>query len=179
MKYLRKINIILIASLCTFATGAIAAPKLNSTTKTQLNGIGNVRVGMTVKEASQAAGIELVPFQGQTDKACGYVHPKRGWKDVAMMVAQDRIVRIDIYGGSSIKTLKGAGNGDSEARIKSLYPGRIKVSPHPYTKGHYLTFVPADKADRQYMMIFETDGRKVVQYRVGKSGDVQAIEGCS
>jgi hypothetical protein len=179
MKYFSKIHIILIAALCTLTTEAIAAPKLNSTAKTQLNGIGNVRVGMTVKEASAAAGIKLIPVQGQTDPRCGYVRFERGLKDVAMMVAQDRIVRIDIYGGSSIRTLKGAGNGDSEARIKSLYPGRIKVSPHPYTKGHYLTFTPADKADRQYMMIFETDGRKVLQYRVGQSGDVQAIEGCS
>jgi hypothetical protein len=179
VKYIQNFYLAVVSALVLSISGvAIAAPQLSSTSKTQVNGIGAVRVGMTVKQASKAAGVNLVPSYNDTNYECRYVHPQSGLKNIGMMVSKDTIVRIDIYAGSSIKTLKGAGVGDSEARIKSLYPGRIEVSPHKYTKGHYLTFVPVDRAD-QHRIVFETDGRKVLNYRVGKLPDVEFIEGCS
>lgn len=69
--------------------------------------------------------------------------------------------------------------GDSEERIKSLYPNRVAVSPHKYTDGHYLTVTPAEKADSAYRIIFETDGKKVVHYRAGVRPQVEYVEGCS
>jgi hypothetical protein len=179
VKYMQNFNLAVVGALVLSVSGvAVAAPRLSSASKTQTNGIGEVRVGMTVKQAAKAAGVNLVPSNGDTNNECRYVHPQTRLKNLEMMVSKDRIVRIDIDKGSSIKTLKGAGIGDSEARIKSLYPGRIEVSPHKYTKGHYLTFVPADRADK-HRIVFETDGRKVLNYRVGKLPEVEYIEGCS
>ncbi len=179
VKY-QKINIALVSFPILFgASMAIAAPNLSSTSKAQIDGVRAVRVGMTVKQAAQAAGVKLVPSYDDRNNECRYVQPQAGVKHLSLMVSKDRIVRIDINPGSSIKTLKGAGIGDSEARIKSLYPGRIEVSPHHYTDGHYLTFVPADRSDKGYRIVFETDGRKVLTYRVGKLPDVEYIEGCS
>ena len=67
-----------------------------------------------------------------------------------------------------------------QAKIKSLYPGKIKVTPHTYVKnGHYLTFVPRDKTDQNYRVIFETDGQRVTRYRAGKLPEIGYIEGCS
>lgn len=179
MKYMQNFNLAVVGALVLSCSSiAVAAPRLSSASKTQTDGIGEVRVGMTVKQAVKAAGVNLVPSYNESNYECRYVQPQSGTKNIGMMVSKDRIVRIDIYKGSSIKTLKGAGIGDSEAKIKSLYPGRIEVSPHKYTKGHYLTFVPADRAD-QHRIVFETDGRRVLQYRVGKLPDVEYIEGCS
>ena len=77
------------------------------------------------------------------------------------MVIGGQIARVDIYGNSRITTVRGAKIGDSEDRIKSLYPGQIRVTPHEYVRGgHYLTFVPRDASDRQYRLVFETDGRR-------------------
>jgi hypothetical protein len=169
------------AMVLSVSSVAIAAPRLSSASKAQIDGIGAVRVGMTVKQAAKAAGVNLVSSYGddnQKNSECRYIQPQSGLKNISMMVSKDRIVRIDIDKGSSIKTLKGAGVGDSEGRIKSLYPGRIKVSPHTYTNGHYLTFVPADRADK-HRIVFETDGRKVLNYRVGKLPEVEYVEGCS
>jgi hypothetical protein len=166
------------ALVLSVSSVAVAEPRLSSASKTQIDGIGGVRVGMTVKQAAKAAGANLVSSYNDGSYECRYVQPQSGPKNIGMMVSKDRIVRIDIYKGSSIKTLKGAGIGDSEARINSLYPGRIEVSKHKYTKGHYLTFVPADRADR-HRIVFETDGRKVLNYRVGKLPDVEYVEGCS
>ena len=179
MKYIQNFNLALIGALVLCVSSvAIAAPRLSSASRAQSDGVGAVRVGMTVKQAAKAAGVTLIPSYNDRNNECRYVQPQSGLKNIGMMVSKDRLVRIDIYKGSSIKTLKGAGIGDSEARIKSLYPGRIEVSPHKYTKGHYLTFVPADRAD-QNRIVFETDGRKVLNYRVGKLPDVEYVEGCS
>jgi hypothetical protein len=179
VKYMQNFNLAVVGALVLSCSSiAVAAPRLSSTSKTQTDGIGEVRVGMTVKQAVKAAGVNLVPSYNESNYECRYVQPQSGPKNIGMMVSKDRIVRIDIYKGSSIKTLKGAGIGDSEAKIKSLYPRRIEMSPHKYTKGHYLTFVPADRAD-QHRIVFETDGRRVLQYRVGKLPDVEYIEGCS
>jgi hypothetical protein len=179
VKYMQNFNLAVVGALVlSVSTVAIAAPRLSSASKAQIDGIGAVRVGMTVKQAAKAAGVNLVPSYNDNNNECRYVHPQSGLKNLEMMVSKDRIVRIDIDKGSSIKTLKGAGVGDSEARIKSLYRGRIEVSPHKYTNGHYLTFVPADRADK-HRIVFETDGRKVLNYRVGKLPDVEYIEGCS
>jgi hypothetical protein len=176
---MRNLNLAIVGALVLSASSiAVAAPRLSSASKAQTDGIGEVRVGMTVKQAAKAAGVNLVPSYNEGSYECRYVQPQSGLKNIGMMVSKDRIVRIDIYKGSSIKTRKGAGIGDSEARIKSLYPGRIEVSPHKYTNGHYLTFVPVDRTD-QHRIVFETDGRKVLNYRVGKLPDVEFIEGCS
>jgi hypothetical protein len=154
--------------------------KLTSSAKLSINSLGSVKVGMTVKGAIQAAGIPLISGQGETNSACYYLQPKGSLqKDVGFMITGGRVARIDIY-GNSITTLKGAKIGDSEAKIKSLYPGQIKVEPHKYVRGgHYLIFVPKDAAYKNYRMIFETDGKVVTRYRSGKLPEAEYVEGCS
>jgi hypothetical protein len=155
--------------------------KLSNQSKLLLNGIGDIPIGLTVAETAKAAGIKLVPFDGSSPKeSCYYVKPQKGLKDVGFMVIDGKVARVDVWSESKVTTLRGAKIGDSEARIKSLYPGQIKVTPHEYTTGgHYLTFIPKDKADRNYRLVFETDGKRVTQMRSGKLPEVSYIEGCS
>jgi hypothetical protein len=95
------------------------------------------------------------------------------------MVTKGRISRIDVFKNSRVATVKGARVGDTEARIKSLYPGQIQVTRHKYTNGHYLIFVPKDQADKNFRLVFETDGDRVTQFRSGKMPEVQWVEGCA
>jgi len=95
------------------------------------------------------------------------------------MVEQGKISRIDVDSGTAIATAAGARIGDTEERIKSLYPGQVTVQPHKYTDGHYLVVTPADAADKDFRIVFETDGNKVTRYRSGKIPSVQYVEGCS
>lgn len=167
-------------SLFPFVILSVSAQtKLTEQSKVAINGIGPVRVGMTVAEASKAAGVELLS-EGNfgVGTSCSYLRPK-GKNNVAFMVTNRRIARIDVSGGSRIATLSGARIGDSEARIKSLYPGQIKVTPHKYTNGRYLTFVPKDRQDRNYRVVFETDGKQVTEFRAGKLPEVEFVEGCA
>lgn len=166
------------------ALSATTSPaKLTNQSKLAINGIAGVRVGMTVAEASKASGTKLV-FSGgaPVNSSCDYVRPQGVPKGISFMVTNGRIARVDVYENKSITTLSGAKIGDTEARIKALYPGQIKVTPHKYTGymgGHYLTFVPKDKSDLGYRVVFETDGKRVVNFRAGKLPEVEYVEGCS
>jgi hypothetical protein len=71
--------------------------------------------------------------------------------------------------------------GDSEARILELYGAKIEVTQHHYPPAgaHYMIFSPVDVADRGYQMLFETDGFKVTQFRIGTRAAVGQVEGCA
>ena len=92
------------------------------------------------------------------------------------MVEKGTVSRVDITQGT-VATTKGARIGDSEDRIKSLYPGQVKVMPHKYTDGHYLVVTPAGGGENR--IVFETDGEKVLRYRSGREPAVEYVEGCS
>ncbi len=164
------------------AIGATSAQtKITNQSKVAINGIGSIRVGMTVAEASRASGTKLVSGNYPIERGCYYVQPQ-GSKGLGLMVSNGRIARVDVYDKSLVTTLSGAKIGDTEARIKALYPKQIKVSTHAYradSGGHYLTFAPKDKSDRNYRVVFETDGKRVLGFRAGKLPEVEFVEGCS
>lgn len=168
----------------------IAQPRLTSQAKLTINSIGPVKVGMNLPEAAAAANVKLYVSYAGSD-SCYYLRGEGSLKDVSFMITKDEvksrqqyvtsdiIARIDID-TPQITTVSGAKIGDTEARIKSLYPGQIEVTQHEYnTKGHYLTFVPRSKAEQNYRVVFETDGQRVIRYRSGKIPEVQYVEGCS
>jgi hypothetical protein len=141
------------------------------------SGFGTARVGMTVAEAEHALGAPLVRLGPQTEP-CDYVAIDR-WPGVALMIVDGRIARLDVREQATVRTPEGAGIGDTEARIYTLYPGRVEVQPHKYTDGHYLIVTPGAPAERAYRMIFETDGKRVTSYRTGRLPEVEWVEGCS
>ncbi|MBD2092716.1 hypothetical protein H6F67_22965 [Microcoleus sp. FACHB-1515] len=145
-----------------------------------IDGIGPVRVGMTVAQAEAAAGIPIRSAGDSGNESCSYFEPQ-GIDGLSFMVTEGRISRVDVIRGSSIATLSGAGIGNTEAEIEAIYPGQIEVSPHEYVPGgHYLMFVPNDAADRNYRLVFETDENGVVtQFRSGKLSEVTWVEGCA
>ncbi|MEH2464664.1 hypothetical protein [Nostoc sp.] len=156
----------------------IAQIKLTNQSKLFINRVGQVRVGMSVSQAAKAAGIKLIG--DSPNNSCYYVKPQNEPKNLLFMVTKGRISRVDVRQNSQLTTFKGAKIGDTEAQIKSLYPGQIKVTPHKYVQGgHYLTFIPKDSANQNYRVVFETDGKRVTQFRSGKLPEVEYVEGCS
>ena len=136
-------------------------------------GIGGVRAGMSLEEANVILDNALtIPAKLEE---CDYVQLKSP-KNVAFMVEKGEISRVEIRPGSTITTVAGAKNGDSEDRIKSLYPG-IEIKPHKYTDGHYLEFTPKNGGNNR--IVFETDGKKVLRYQSGRLPAVEYVEGCS
>ena len=140
-------------------------------------GFGSITIGMTPEQANAAVGGALELPQGMTYDACDYARA-RGVDSLAFMIEMGKVVRIDVR-RHDIQTVEGARVGDSEVRIQQLYPGRVNVSPHKYTDGHYLTVVPSDTSARRYRLIFETDGAVVTRFRGGVLPQVEYVEGCS
>jgi len=190
-KLLKIATITLTTYTVTIGT-VIAQTKLTSQAKVTINSIGPVKVGMNIPQVTAAANTRLYVEYGGNDEACYYISGEGDLNGVSFMVTKDEtksrdkyatsdvIARIDID-NPKITTVSGAKVGDTEARIKSLYPGQIKVTPHTYNgpQANYLTFVPKNKAEQNYRVIFETDGQRVTRYRVGKLPEVEYYGGCA
>ena len=163
-------------------TNTTRPERLSASSRLTLDGLGPVDIGMTLEEASAAAGTPIRtrpedPFGPE----CAYAYAD-GVPEVAFMVINGRIERVDVgfRPGRRVTTASGVGTGDTEEKVKQTYPGRIRVSGHPYLPpGHYLTYVPAVPALAHLSMIFETDGQVVTSFRAGMKGAVSQIEGCS
>ncbi len=175
MKYIYRLLSVVACTLTCSALFPALAQQQASASVVSPNSFGQVKVGMSLSQGSKALGVRLTREANQDD-ACYYVSPKTGFKGVAFMITNQRISRIDID-DKKYATNRGARVGDSEARIKQLYKGMVRVSRHPYDdRGHYLRI---DMKGTKYSIIFETDGKRVTRYRVGKSEEVGYIEGCS
>ncbi len=130
-----------------------------------LDELGGVKVGMTVAEL-RATGLKAQKDNGpDPDNRCGYARLP-GVTDLFFMLDGDTVVRIDTDAPGH-PTLGGVEVGMSEAEALRRLGDRAKVQPHPYTgpQGHYLV-VHAPNAPLG--LILETDGKKVVSYRIGR-----------
>ena len=137
-------------------------------------GIGPLRAGMTVAEANKAIGGGF--SAPSSDGSCTYARLNKAPAGVAVMLENNKIARVEVRSGD-IATAEGARIGDTEARINSLYTGRVTTTPHKYTTGgHYLTIRPIDGS--QNRIVFETDGKVVKEYRAGALPAVAYVERC-
>ena len=140
-------------------------------------GVGPLKIGMTLAAARAATGGKLSAPPAADTAECGFAQWPSGPAGLRMMTAKGRIVRVDVESGSTT-TAAGARIGDTEARINTLYPGRVDTTPSKYASGHYLTIKSSPSAEGGNRLIFETDGRKVTRYRAGRMPEVGYVEGC-
>ena len=158
--------------------GSSAAPR-DSAAGRQVTeyGIGPVRAGMTVAEASSALNGALTIPAGADTANCTY-GDWRGAPGVRFMIEQGRIARVDIDSAGTATDV-GARVGDSDERVQTLYKGRVTVTPHKYVStGRYLTVKPEPPADTSFRIVFETDSGRVVRYRSGRLPAVAYVERC-
>jgi hypothetical protein len=138
-------------------------------------GVGPIQLGMTGAQATAALDGD---FHVRGNSTCGYGSSGRAPKGVKFMLVDGAITRIEVDSGD-VETTKGARVGDTEDRIRSLYPS-VVVTPHKYyPNGHYLTVTPASGADTTHRIVFETDSSHVTVYRTGLLPSVEWVEGCS
>ena len=149
------------------------------------DGLGPVRVGMTVRRAEEALGVRLKPFNptdGYSKVSCwetsrlGDPDP-----DVIYMVWYGKIMRVAIYGDGKgrITTDKGIRIGDADARVKEIYGSTLKVAVGAQAdaeeQGSDLTTFTRSK---RRGITYETADRKVVNFRAGLSKATFLSEGC-
>lgn len=142
-------------------------------------GLGPLHAGMTLEQARAVVpGAFTIPNASPDDALCSYATWTAQPPWTSVMVTDGVIARVEVD-ATSIRTAAGAGVGDSEARIDSLYPGRVRRMPHKYTDGRYLIVLATPPRDTMFRFVFETDGHRVTTMRAGRYPAVQWVEGCA
>ncbi len=143
------------------------------------SGAGALRIGMTRDQLA----LDLhapVPKHTRADSGCAYLAIAGIPAGMRTMWVAATLARIDI-GAPKLATDRGAKIGDKEAKIETLYRGRVTAMPAKYDPhGKYLVVRPVPTADSSHRIVFETDSsRKVTRFRVGREPEVEWVEGCS
>lgn len=176
----------LVLTLSIAIASVHAQVQLTEQSKVSIYGIGPVRAGMTIDEASRAAGTPMSQegqpiinkvVDGKILK-CSYYIPQGGPEKVIFLGTDGIIGSVHIE-NKQITTVNGAKIGDTEEKIFSLYPGQIQVTIPPISgRGHYLTVIPTAAQDKNYRLIFFTLGDVVLGFHAGKLPEVEFPEGC-
>ncbi len=164
-------------SLLETLHGGLHAPAAPSWT-IALDGIGPVRVGMTIAEVERILGGTARIDRIEPDDQCGYAYVSGVPEGISFMLSRDTVVRANVHEAGILDEL-GLGVGSTEADVMARRAGKIRVDPHPYTgpEGHYL--IVDDPARPGFRLIYETDGQRVVTFRAGRLPEADLIEGCA
>jgi hypothetical protein len=141
-------------------------------------GIGALCAGMTVAEARAALKEEFSLPTAADAAVCTYAAWPQAPLGVMVMLENSRVARVDVN-EPGVTTTEGIGVGDTEARIMSVYGGRVTGTPHKYTNGKYLSVAPMALADSAFRIVFEVENGTVIKYRAGLRPQVDYVEGCS
>jgi hypothetical protein len=135
------------------------------------NGLGPVRIGMSVAAVERVTGRSMVMAYGEY-AACEEWSIRGAPKGLSLMVAYGHVARIEAWRGGWRST-RGISIGDSEAKVLRRYHG-VRTQPHPYVPpGKYLI------VGGHRRMIFETNpAGRVTSFRGGRAREVGYIEGC-
>ncbi len=142
------------------------------------DGVGPVRIGMRVGATARLLKATARTERIEPDESCGQSYLSTAPEGVSFMVEGDTIVRADID-TKDVKTAEGVGVGASETEVLGRYKGRVKVTAHPYDgpAGHYL--IVTSPTNPKMRVLFETDGKRVTRFRVGRRDAVELAEGCA
>ncbi len=110
------------------------------------DGLGPIRIGMTLTEASAALEVGLPqPLYLDAEVNCGMVAPTADQlPGVLLMVDRDeRILRLDISDPMYLTDL-GVHVGMTGDEVQTAYGSGVVSSPHPFSDGVYLTTEPIE-----------------------------------
>lgn len=169
-------------------------------------GVGPVRLGMTVAEAERALNAKLKPADLPFSKEC-YVTARADGKDEALsyVIQNGKVVVMTVfllgYGqpNPNIVDANGIGVGSTEADVSRGYDKvKKELAPdfreseadlaeaarerarhgisEPEPSPHY--WITAESPDHQRAIIFETQDEKVLDLRLGLKPHVMSSEDC-
>lgn len=152
-------------------------------------GLGPLKIGMTLAQVTDAWGADAEPdaVGGADPASCDQFRPARAPQGVLVMIENGRLTRISLIRENPIRTDRGVGLGSTADAVRGAYKGTVAASPHKYrdAPSEYLTHwarkaVPGDRTtptDRG--IVFEVDGRGIVDLVHAGGPSIQYVEGCS
>lgn len=170
-------RVALFDSAAPIATDDCPGGLLDNNSSVSTVGLDEVRFGMTISQAEEAARVCLVA-EGEAVRACHYVRPVGGPDGVGFMVTEGTIERVDII-AEGLTTRSGAGIGTTEQQILELFGAKIETRPNPLGVGNWLLFIPTDTDDQQFRVIWEVDeAGETSAFRAGRLPQVEWANGC-
>lgn len=155
------------------ATGVLASEQSKWIVST--SGIGPVQFGMTLNVVGRALNDSALAAS-ENHQSCAYVRPKGMPKGASLMVSNGIVVRVDVD-SAGVLTDTGLGVGDSEVAVLVRNSGRARIESNKYNAlAHNL--IVSNPTDPGKLMIFETDGRSIKQFRAGMRAAVELVERC-
>ena len=134
-------------------------------------GLGAIKIGMTERQVERAGHRRITLRGGAGDGSCRTA--TLGDK-IHGLFTGDRLARIYVR-SRRYATRSGIRVGASEADVYKTYPGDVVARQHAYNlAGHYLEI-----RDGNRKVVFETDGRRVVQISTGRRPEIDYVEGCA
>jgi hypothetical protein len=157
------------------ASGWAAEDALSISSNVAMNGIGPVKIGMTVEEIRRLVGPIEDDKAAYDSDGCYFITPLNGPDGVLFMILGGRVARIDIT-NPAISTERGIRIGASEDEIAKAY-GKVEIGPHFYggPDGHYVRVAAIRE---KLLLLFETQNGIVATYRAGETNAVNFVEGC-
>lgn len=141
-------------------------------------GLGPLRIGMTRAEVVAAWGEDANPGAvGGADPAqCDEFRPARAPEGTLVMIENDRLTRISLIRGSTLKSDRGFGLGAEASAVKAAYGPAAVASPHKYSSApaEYVTVWSPPTSGTAYVQ--DPNARGLV-YEIGMDGRVSAIRG--
>jgi hypothetical protein len=133
---------------------------------------------MLLPDLVRSIGGTVTLEDSTAEQGCNYAHLSGAPSAMSFMVSGDTVLRVDVD-ATGVTTAEGLGVGSTEAALLERYGGRARVEPHPYggQEEHYV--VVSTPGDTLHRMTFETNGKTVLSFRVGRGSAVDLIEGCS
>ncbi|MDP1777968.1 MAG: hypothetical protein Q8K90_05100 [Brevundimonas sp.] len=151
-------------------------------------GFGPLRIGMTRAEVETALGRDSNPeaVGGPDPDSCDIFHPARAPQGMMVMVENGVLTSIWLGTGSTLRTDRGFGVGDTATAIKAAYGPTAHVSPHKYSAApaEYITTWSVggaagyvqDPAARGIAYHVSTEGR--AQQVAAGGPSIQYVESC-
>lgn len=164
----------------TRATTTTTAPTTTTTELTYISsgynvstvGVGAVVFGIKKAEAERRWESGFVGFGSAS---CYIVTPERGPEGLEFTIKNGRVERVDIT-NPGVRTKSGAGVGWTEQQVRERFGASIKERT---TDGvRELVFVPSDEKNKNYRIVFVSDGETITKFRSGKIPEVETLDAC-
>ena len=153
----------------------LRAPTLNSSSSVSTVGLDQITFGLTVYRAQQRAGSRFIPIT-PINEVCYLASPDDAPDGITFWVIDGTIERVDID-TTEITTRSGAGIGNTEERIIEMFGERIVTTPLPDSSGNLLAYVPKDESDKEFRIMFLSDGEEIIRFWSGRLPWTEILDG--